>query len=343
MEIDFSSAIGIEAQTRSKIANVLSISGGKDSTAQLLLALESGVQNIIPVFADTGHEHEHTYAYLDYLEQALGLKIIRLKADFSEAIEKKRKFIANDTRIGRKGGRRIRWTNKRKRMALEILHPTGIPFLDLCLLKGRFPSTRARFCSEELKHKPIDDFIASLVGSYDAIISWQGVRADESPARKNLPKYEVELGAWLPEPKGLLIYRPIIDWTAQDAFDQHRKSGVKWNPLYEQGQGRVGCMPCIHAKKDELRQISNRFPQEIDRVERWEALVGTASKRGVSTFFSADKTPGPHQKDRNLPMPGIREVVEWSKTSRGGRNYDLIHAVEIDTAPYCQSSYGLCE
>lgn len=34
--------------------NVISVSGGKDSTAMLLLAIERGTENIRPVFCDTG-------------------------------------------------------------------------------------------------------------------------------------------------------------------------------------------------------------------------------------------------------------------------------------------------
>ncbi|HAF2381252.1 TPA: phosphoadenosine phosphosulfate reductase family protein, partial [Salmonella enterica] len=71
--------------------NVLSISGGKDSLAQWLLAIENDVVHI-PVFADTGHEHPQTMAYLDYLESRLGT-IRRVKADFSNRIANKRLFI----------------------------------------------------------------------------------------------------------------------------------------------------------------------------------------------------------------------------------------------------------
>lgn len=49
--------------------NVISVSGGKDSTAMLTLAVEQQVENLIAVFADTGHEHPLTYRYVDYLEQ----------------------------------------------------------------------------------------------------------------------------------------------------------------------------------------------------------------------------------------------------------------------------------
>lgn len=84
-----------------------------------------------------------------------------------------------------------------------------------------------------------------------------------------------------------------------------------------------------------------RFPEEFARVAEWEAIVSSVSKRGFSTFFSADKTPGAHQTDFSLEMPGIWRVVEWSKTSRGGRNLDMFR-VQND-GPLCKSEYGLCE
>lgn len=84
------------------IKHVVSVSGGKDSAATLLLALERCPrENVIPVFCDTGNEHAEVYKYLAYLEQALDITILHLKADFSEQIAGKRRFIANDRRTRR--------------------------------------------------------------------------------------------------------------------------------------------------------------------------------------------------------------------------------------------------
>lgn len=50
--------------------NIISISGGKDSTALWLYAIERGVE-VTTVFADTGHEHPKTYQYIEYLQKNL--------------------------------------------------------------------------------------------------------------------------------------------------------------------------------------------------------------------------------------------------------------------------------
>ena len=177
--------------------NVISMSGGKDSGATYLLALEKGI-DFLPVFADTGNEHELTYEYVKtFHEKTGGPKIKIIKPDFSSRIIKKRKFIANDHRKKKKRYKvikdsvisykvkKLRYSNKQKRRILEYLKPSGNPFLDLCILKGRFPSTRARFCSQELKNIAIYNHVFEpLLENQNIIISWQGVRADESKDRE---------------------------------------------------------------------------------------------------------------------------------------------------------------
>lgn len=173
------------------VINIVSISGGKDSLAQSLRAIESGVQHL-NVFADTGHEHPETMEYLEYLEQKLG-PVKRVKADFTRQIEGKRKFIATrwPVTLVEECGMTPEEAAERVAQALEILHPTGIPFLDLCMLKGRFPSTKARFCSTELKHHPIrDGVVLPALEEFEEVILWQDVRAQESPARANLSEWE---------------------------------------------------------------------------------------------------------------------------------------------------------
>lgn len=129
---------------------------------------------------------------------------------------------------------------------------------------------------------------------------------------------------------GLAIWRPILFWRVEDVF-----ASVKPNPLYSLGMTRVGCAPCIHARKSEILNLSKRFPREVARIREWEALVKLASRRGASTFFAADKIPGGKWDEAHIDA-----VIEWSMTSRGGRQIDL---VALGEAPKCSSVYGLCE
>ncbi|MCX5470508.1 phosphoadenosine phosphosulfate reductase family protein [Alcaligenes sp. A-TC2] len=310
--------------------NVVSVSGGKDSTALLLLAIVQEAPNLQAVFADTGHEHQQTYDYVHYLAQATGVPIRWVKADFSEQIARKRLYV--DTKWREQGV-----PDSIVEQALAVLHPTGIPFLDLCLWKGRFPSTRARFCSIELKRNPlIEQVMMPLMDKDQLVLSWQGVRADESLARRCLPECD-EVGG------GLFNYRPILRWNVSDVFNAHRVMGIEPNPLYLQGMGRVGCMPCIHARKDELLEISKRFPEEVERVSEWERMVSKASKRGSSTLFEADTIPGNSREmiSINHDTHGIQSVIQWAMTSRGGRQFDLTRI--FADASSCSSIYGLCE
>ena len=307
---------------------IVTMSGGKDSTAVALLAKEQGVDAIY-AFADTGHEHPLTYEHIDYLESELGIKIQRCKADFTKDIERKRGVV--ETKWRKDGV-----SEEKIERALAVLQPTGNPFLDLCLWKGRFPSTMARFCTEHLKIIPVHkQILFPTLEKYGAVETWVGVRADESQARAKLPDREMD-------DSGTEIFRPILKWTVEDVFAMHRKYGVTPNPLYTQGMGRVGCMPCISCNKEELRQIAMRFPEEIERVAEWEALIGEASKVGRATFFTlrASEVEGLSPEEHSS-LASINAKVDWANTTRGKVQYDLISVYEEPTT--CHSIYGLCE
>lgn len=319
--------------------NLLSVSGGKDSTACIAYCKEHGIDARY-VFADTENEHHIVYEYLDYLERYFGTTIQRVKGDFHDRIIKKREYVSKHwfrkiIRELRSDMRLLDAAREARRIvnrALGFLHPTGIAFLDLCIWKGRFPSTRAAFCTIELKQVPIrDQGYMPILEAGEDLISIQGVRRDESERRKNLARDEYVMthtsGA------ELSIFRPIIDWSAEQVFDYHRKHGIKPNPLYSMGMRRVGCMPCINCGKDELLEITKRFPEYIEKVRQWEESVSLCSKRGLSSFFLWANNTG-----RN-----IDEVVEWAKTSFGGKQYDMYRALAHEESTACRSIYGLCE
>lgn len=335
------------------LLHVVSVSSGKDSQATMMLAIERiGRERCRFVFADTGNEDASVFEHLNYLRSALGVTIDVVRGNFDAEIAAKREFIARDQRFGRTydtvkvptgdadaegrpifrlrkvgGGHRVRWSNKAKRRALAVLYPSGNPFLDLCMWKGRFPSRKAQFCTEQLKTLPLVEYQMRLIDQGHRVVSWQGVRRDESAQRKNAKQFE-RIGG------GLYAYRPIIEWTAQRVVDFVVLRGLKLNALYSEGFDRVGCMPCINCGKKEIKNIALRKPAEIDRLAHWESLVAQASKRSAASFFTNP------DREAHLHKRGIVKMVEWSQTTRGGIQFDLLAET---VAAACSSSYGLCD
>lgn len=295
--------------------NVISISGGKDSTAIALLAVEREVENIRFVFCNTGNEANDTLDYIIYLEQILrsktGNNIEVVEVSFTKKLVEKS----------------VKVQDEKRKIALGVAALTPSPFLQLSALKGRFPSTMARFCTEELKVKPIKGLISRILATGEDVENWSGVRAEESPKRAKLPEREFFFAN---ESNGAEAwhYRPILKWSAKDCFEIMRRHGVKPNPLYEKGFARVGCFPCINCRKSELRLIAEQSPFTINRIRVWESIVSDASKRGKSTFFKIEN-------DRD----GISDWVEWAKTDRGGKQFML----DLEETTTCKSVYGLCE
>lgn len=303
------------------IAHLVSVSGGKDSTATLLLAKKQFPDATFAVFADTGNEHEATYEYLDYLQEAVGVRIERIRADFSERFASKRRWVLT------------KWPEKgvpmeRCERAAELLQPSGNPYLDLCMLKGRFPSRMAQFCTFELKIEPLTEYALWFIDVLGLDVwSWQGVRRDESQNRRKAKGFEDLTG-------GIYAFRPIAGWTAQQTVDFVKSCGIELNPLYKAGMNRVGCMPCINASKNELAEIARRFPEHIERIAEWEAIVSPLATGGHAAFFSF------RDGEEDLTGRNIHERVQWAKTLRGGKIADPKWEEE---APVCASSYGLCE
>ena len=151
------------------IKHVISMSGGKDSQATIHYAQES-VDPVVPwedvelLAADTGNEHPLTYDHWDYIEQRFQKPLKRLRRSFDREIAGKREYVLN------------KWPEKGVpanvvERAAKILVPTGNPYLDLCIWKGRFPSRKAQFCTQFLKTEPMVEYQMSLIdsGECDAV------------------------------------------------------------------------------------------------------------------------------------------------------------------------------
>ena len=308
-----------------KPQHLINVSGGKDSTAVYLLAIESR-RPFRAVFADTGNEHELTYEYVDRLaERTGGPPIQTVRADFTQSLLTHQAYILRE------------WPKQgipddKVRRAAELNTPTGVPFLDLCICKGRFPSRMAQFCTEELKTIPITTQVVGPMLKNGPVLQWLGIRAQESAKRRKDPRYNHH-------ECGSMVWRPIFRWTEEEVFAFLARHGVPANPLYARGFKRVGCFPCINCRKEEVRLIALRYPEHVARIAEWERIVAESNKRGISTFFAA--MTDPTDSDRPGTYAGIHVIAEWAMTTRGGRQFGMFF--DQQSGGGCTSDLGVCE
>lgn len=258
--------------------HVVSVSGGKDSTALWLWARRVGLSPLVPLFCDTRWEAAETYAYLDALERRLG----PIRRVDSEGFEQRTRRL------------------------------------------GTFPSRARKWCSPELKVERCAEELDRLRDETgDEVEVLLGIRRDESDARADVPERE-----WS-DAYDCEVWRPILDWTIGDVIAEHHRADVPLNPLYLKGAERVGCWPCIHAGKAELRLVADTDPDRIDRVVAIEADIG-------QTMFTVEASRKGGGERKKIPL-GIREIVTWARTERGGRQLTM-----IPEASGCYR-WGVCE
>lgn len=322
---------------------VVSVSGGKDSTASCLLMREAGIP-FRAVHMATGWEHADTDDYLaNYLPGVIGVEI---------------------EYIGR---------------------PGGMP--QLVRDKGAFPSRVSRFCTQKLKVEPFIAYVERLGGD---LVNVVGIRRAESAARVSAIEWEDS------EEFGCEFWRPLVDWSYDDVIAIHTAHGVRPNPLYLRHRTRVGCDPCIFARKSEIRQMADEGGAAVAKVRALETEIGAKADareqarydRGIAVidtpgitvdevvdvirnkghrspaiktiariwavrsglvsdwreFWWAEPAWFQNPSVRSPENPGscwpIDKVVEWSRTSRGGRQVELFSAPESEGG--CMR-WGLCE
>lgn len=288
------------------IQHLVNVSGGKDSTAVYLRAIERG-RPFRAVFADTGNEHDLTLEYVATLAQRTGgPSIDTVRADLTPDLARHRAYIE---RVWPEQGVLQHVVDR----AVSLHVPSGNPFVDLCILKGRFPSRGAQFCTEELKILPIIEQRVLPMLKSGPVLQWLGIRAEESAHRARQPRYNRH-------ESGSSLWRPIFDWTLDEVWAYHSRHGILPNPLYAMGFGRVGRFPCINCRKEELRLISDLAPEHIERIAEWEEIVALVSKRQSAKFFAPMKDP----TDADTPASTRASTKLWSGAERGAAADSLI-------------------
>jgi 3'-phosphoadenosine 5'-phosphosulfate sulfotransferase (PAPS reductase)/FAD synthetase len=210
---------------------------------------------------------------------------------------------------------------------ITLRHPQH-DMRSLVKAKGSVPMGHARFCTVELKIKPIHAWIEA---QDDDVTMYQGIRAQESAARR-----KEGARVFVEDAGGYWIERPLFSWTARQVFDYIRAHGLTENPLYRLGASRVGCFPCIpFVNHGDLKRATEATPEIWERIEELEALAGRS-------FFAPDFIPARyhtgHDPKSGVSFPRIDDVRRYVVGTPEAQLSLFDHGPRA-----CMSVYNLCE
>jgi 3'-phosphoadenosine 5'-phosphosulfate sulfotransferase (PAPS reductase)/FAD synthetase len=223
----------LDSLSDSSIRHVVSLSGGKDSSALAVVLKERFPQ--LPVeyaFCDTEYELPETYEYLDRLEAFLGKKIVRLNA-------------LDHLGIARKPGRKAFdvWLNE--------------------YYGGFLPNPRTRWCTRVLKIKPFEAFIGTSTA-----YSYIGIRADEKR-----DGYVAKKPVVISDRANIHPCYPFKDlnFGINDVAAALERSGLGL-PTYYKWRSRSGCYFCFYQQRGEWARLRREHPHLFESAKSFEKL-----------------------------------------------------------------------
>ena len=237
--------------------HIVSMSGGKDSSALAIYLRTHYPDTAFEfAFADTGAELPELYEYLDKLEAFLDVKINRLKA--AKAKDGESAFDAM-----------------------------------LAQYKGFLPAPHARWCTRELKIKPLDAFCGD-----DPAYQYIGIRGDEGHrGRKNNAKYSLK--------DNIRCVYPFMDigYKLNDIMRTLDESGLGLPEFYK-WRSRTGCYFCFFQQNSEWQGLLKNHPDLFAKAEAYEQ-----ANDGVHTWRYRGGLDKIREMDVQEKLPGFDEAV----------------------------------
>ena len=265
---------------------VIAFSGGKDSLACTLWAIEQGFPNVeLWHHIVDGQEGSSlmdwpcTTSYCRAVADALGLPIYFswLEGGFEREMnrenqKKARTFFETPDGLMSAGGTRGKLSTRKK-----------FPQVSADL--------RVRWCSAYLK---IDVGSMALTNqerfrnSKTAFIT--GERAEESSARSKYLDFEVDRTDNRDSKLKRHVdrIRPIHQWPEADVWNIIGKYQIEPHPAYHLGWARLSCMSCIFGSKDQWSTVRQIAPDHFGRIASYEKEFDTTIQRKLSVQDLAD-------------------------------------------------------
>lgn len=189
-----------------------------------------------------------------------------------------------------------------KHLGFSPYRTSSIGLEELVKQRKGWPRNGMQFCTVELKIKPALKWLDENDPDKKATVL-VGVRREESYSRRNFPETLEDS----PNHGGRKLWAPLVDTTTIERNELLDRAKV--TPLPHRS---MECFPCINSNRSDLRLLA-KDEKRITDVARVEKELGYTSKGKPRVIFRPAKFMG---------ATGIREVIKWAESERGGYKKD---------------------
>jgi 3'-phosphoadenosine 5'-phosphosulfate sulfotransferase (PAPS reductase)/FAD synthetase len=239
---------------------IVNYSGGKDSTACLLLAKEV-TDDVVAFYVDGGFELAETLVHIkkECKRHKVKLEVARAGVD----------------KVSHRAGGSLDGCQN---------------FFDYVRHYGYFPTAGRRWCSTWVKQRVMKAYWRKRFDKDVVLYKVNGVRMFESNVRlwkygdqKHFSKYSVDGTPYLrydAEHRPAITVLPIVEWTTDDVIEYLRRKKVKIHQGYKK-YGFSGCRWCpVHRKEDYIRALRININLYDDFIELEKEIGKPAGANG---------------------------------------------------------------
>jgi len=276
-------------------ALAISISGGKDSQAMLYAVVQEWQRQqwtgeVFAIHAHLGRmEWPQTMAHCEAICAEVGVPLTVVSRPQGDLLQEMWDRLE-----------KLRGTNKPPFPSAQNRYCTSDQKrnqIDKVLRAAPFPDSKNRYCTSHHKTNQID----KALRKHQVIISAEGIRADESPARAKRPEWERREQICTRD-RTAYTWRPLLHWTEADVWAQmgtsleevqrRRKlyragdreaafAGWIAHPAYVMGNMRLSCAMCVLASRADITNGALHNPELYAELVRMEEVSGFSFRQDL--------------------------------------------------------------